>query len=183
MQKRVYRSVFTVCTWIWAFVRADADSDGQRRRAESCAGVYLDLCRGRDNTHAALDCCDMRPLVNCDTQLVAAVKPSVEALNEAGSVLVSEDKDTLYETVTSGKIAVAAASAPLETDNVQTVSRYVRYGENALAPHVIGYTNADGDGVSGVEKSYNELLKSASGTLWARCGADALGRGARRRSA
>lgn len=120
--------------------------------------------------------CNMRPLVNCDTQLVAAVKPSVEALNEAGSVLVSEDKDTLYETVTSGKIAVAAASAPLETDNVQTVSRYVRYGENAPAPHVIGYTNADGDGVSGVEKSYNELLKSASGTLWARCGADALGR-------
>ena len=48
------RYVFTVCTWIRAFVRADADSDGQRRRAEPRAGVYLDLCRGRDNTRLYL---------------------------------------------------------------------------------------------------------------------------------
>lgn len=175
MQKRVVAlfSLFALCMGLLCVQMLTVCGSAavqSRAQASTAISEAIGITRGY------IYDCDMRPLVNCDTQLAVAVKPSVEALNEAGSVLVAEDKDALYETVTSGKIAVAAASAPLETEGVKTVSRYVRYGENALAEHVVGYINADGDGVSGVEKSYNELLKSASGTLWARCGADAMGR-------
>ena len=34
----------------------------------------------------------------------------------------------------------------------------VRYGENSLAPHITGYIDGDGNGVSGIEKCYNDIL-------------------------
>ncbi|MDR3643508.1 MAG: penicillin-binding transpeptidase domain-containing protein, partial [Clostridia bacterium] len=45
-----------------------------------------------------------------------------------------------------------------------------------VAPHVIGYVNSDGDGVSGIEKAYDSLLKEAGGTITASFAVDALGR-------
>ncbi|MBQ2766385.1 MAG: hypothetical protein IJF48_05305, partial [Clostridia bacterium] len=39
--------------------------------------------------------------------------------------------------------------------------RYYCYGD--LASHLIGFTNADGDGVYGVEATYNDYLKGTSG--------------------
>lgn len=52
----------------------------------------------------------------------------------------------------------------------------MRYGENSLAPHLTGYIDGDGNGVSGIEKCYNDILLSYSGTLKARCGAAASGK-------
>ena len=116
------------------------------------------------------------PLVNCETTLAVAIQPDVQALNAAGAVLQSEDKDALFEDVSDGKIAVADAVAPLQTANVKTVNRVERYQTNGLAVHLIGYINSDGDGVCGIEKYYDTILKNASGVLKARCGVDAMGR-------
>lgn len=38
------------------------------------------------------------------------------------------------------------------------------YPNNALACHVIGFVNSDGDGVYGVESYYNDVLRGSSGT-------------------
>jgi len=35
-----------------------------------------------------------------------------------------------------------------------------RYGEEAVAPHIIGYVDSDGNGVSGLEKCFDKILKS-----------------------
>lgn len=120
---------------------------------------------------------NMQPLVNAERELMIAVKPTEQALNSAGAVLGSTvGKDALYETVENGKIAVAAADAPLTESDAKTVSRVARYGDDGLAVHLIGYINADGDGVCGLEQYYNDILKDARGVLRARCGIDAKGR-------
>ena len=38
-----------------------------------------------------------------------------------------------------------------------------RYDENSLASHLVGYVNADGEGVSGIEKAFNDCLLKGSG--------------------
>lgn len=120
---------------------------------------------------------DLQPLVNRQTQLTVALKPTLEALHTADAVLSENtQKDTLYSTVTNGKIGVANASAPLQQREAKTVTKIVRYGENPLAVHLIGYINGDGEGVCGIERYYNEELKQASGTLRALCATDAKGR-------
>lgn len=120
---------------------------------------------------------NMQPLVNAERELMVAVKPTAQALNAAGAVLGNAaGKDALYETVENGKIAVAAADAPLTETDAKTVTRVSRYSENGLAVHLIGYINADGDGVCGLEQYYNGILTDARGVLRARCGVDAKGR-------
>lgn len=120
---------------------------------------------------------NMQPLVNAERELAVAVKPTVQALNCAGAVLSNaENKNAVFETVENGKIAVAAADAPLTEADAKTVSRVARYSADGLAVHLIGYINADGDGVCGLEQYYNEALQGARGVLRARCGVDAKGR-------
>lgn len=175
MQSRVVAlfSVFALCMGLLCVqMLTICGSTAVQGRAEATSSVSTAVGTTRGYIYDR----NRRPLVNCDRELVAAVRPTLAALNEAGGILAADDPDALYETVQSGKIAVAPAVSTLQTDNVQTTMRIVRYGEHALAPHVTGYINADGKGVSGVEKYYDTLLQNASGTLWARVGADALGR-------
>ncbi len=120
--------------------------------------------------------CRMRPLVNCETTLSVAIQPSLTALNAAGEVICDTNKDALYERIADGKIAVTQANAPLNTDGAKTVRRVERYKSEGLCVHLIGYINADGDGVCGIEKYYDSILKDARGVLKARCAVDAKGR-------
>ncbi len=50
-----------------------------------------------------------------------------------------------------------------------------RYSEEALCVHIIGYTDINSDGVSGIEKAYNRILKEADGSLSVSYKADASG--------
>lgn len=119
--------------------------------------------------------CKKRPLVNEETELYVAIKPTLSALNAASAVIGDTDKDALFETVTAGKIALAPATGTLETDEAKTVTAVRRYRDAGLAVHLIGYINGDGEGVSGIEKYYDTILKNASGTLKATYPVDALG--------
>lgn len=120
---------------------------------------------------------NLQPLVNRETQLTVALKPTLSALSAADSVLSqTAKKDMLYETVADGKIAVAAANVPFHSAEVKTVSEILRYGTQPTAVHIIGYVNGDGEGVCGIEQYYNDDLKRANGVLRAHCATDAKGR-------
>lgn len=120
---------------------------------------------------------NLQPLVNRETELTVALKPTFSALFAVDAVLSeTEGKDALYDTVASGKIAVAAANAPLCVGEAKTVSKVLRYGTKPTAVHIIGYVNGDGEGVCGIEQYYNDDLKKANGVLRAYCATDAKGR-------
>ncbi len=46
-------------------------------------------------------------------------------------------------------------------DALPTTKRIYPYGQ--MAAHIIGYTNTDGEGIEGVEKSYNKILAGTNG--------------------
>lgn len=116
-----------------------------------------------------------RPIVNCDTVLMAAVKPSESALAQLSCAVPAEAQSRVYETISQGKIAVCTAASAFAGMDIKTVSAIVRYGENSLAAHVTGYVDGDGKGVSGIEKYYDSLLSYYAGTLKARCSVNAMG--------
>lgn len=120
--------------------------------------------------------CNFEPLVNCDEKLMAAVKPSNDALQILSCAVSSDDQNDVLDVISSGKIAVCDGAKPFTEKNVKTVSAILRYGENSLAPHITGYVDIDNKGVSGIEKYYDSILSSYSGTLKARCPVSASGR-------
>jgi cell division protein FtsI/penicillin-binding protein 2 len=40
-----------------------------------------------------------------------------------------------------------------------------RYGKSAIAPHITGYVDGDGNGVSGIEKAYDDILKKYTSSV------------------
>ncbi len=69
------------------------------------------------------------------------------------------------ELILGKKITVNAVEASeLERLGVEIVKRIVRK-YSGLAPHVVGYVNVDGEGMSGIEREKNEILKGKKGSM------------------
>lgn len=73
----------------------------------------------------------------------------------------------------------------VETQNVKTHSKIssdfkfnipLRYSDNQPAEHIVGYTDVDGEGVTGIEKDYNYYLKNIKNNIKIKYYTDAQGR-------
>ncbi len=119
--------------------------------------------------------CNMNPLVNSDYTYTFLVKPSAYTLN-----LLNEkgyDTGTIEKIKTGNLVFIESDNKTEFNDNeyIKSLSLFTRYPDNC-ALHIIGYTDYAGNGVSGIEKYYNETLLKSGGTLSVAYSADAKNR-------
>lgn len=69
---------------------------------------------------------------------------------------------------------LTGVSLPLDLPGVYTFRTRSRYQSGQLATHLIGYLDNEGNGVTGIEKSYDELLSQNSRTVEVICSLDGL---------
>lgn len=79
------------------------------------------------------------------------------------------------EDYSPGKVVLTDEAVPDNTPFSVSADIRERYGTKQLCRHVIGYTDADGNGVCGVEKAFDRLLRDAGGKLYAEYTVDAHG--------
>lgn len=73
---------------------------------------------------------------------------------------------------------ICMLSDRIEAEDSAYIKNYYtmeRYSDTSLCEHIIGYTDINNNGVSGIEKSYNRILKDANGSLNVSYNADASG--------
>ena len=110
------------------------------------------------------------PLVNRVKQHQAAVLPCAQALEALGGNF----DDTQVDILQDGKpYVVSTFYRRPDTDTVKYFDTAIRYGTSAA--HIVGYTNAEGSGVCGIEQSFDALLSDTSGTVEVSYTADAWG--------
>lgn len=81
-----------------------------------------------------------------------------------------------YETDFHNGICVLSQKIDAEDDNyLRNYYTVERYSENSLCRHIIGYTDINNKGVSGIEKSFDRILNEADGSLTVTYNADASG--------
>ncbi len=113
------------------------------------------------------------PLTNSTKRLVAAVTPTVQS----GEYLKDYfSREELTERISDGYPFLCTVNEEISNDHIRTFSVPERYGEGILAPHIIGYLDSEGKGVSGIEKAYNQYLTKNSGRLTVSFQVDAVGR-------
>lgn len=116
----------------------------------------------------------LNKLVDSESELIAAVTPAIgseEYLNEYF------ETDALKEKIEKGFPFTARVDSEINNEFIRTFSVPIRYSGDMLATHLIGYLNSEGtDGVSGLEKAYNNYLKQNSGSLSVSFDVDAWGR-------
>lgn len=120
---------------------------------------------------------NMKPLVNREVHTVLIVNPTAEAIAVLEEQLTKDEFIKFYEKAKQGKpFLVECDTYNGDCDDIIAVTVYDRYTENDTAVHIIGYLDSDGNGVSGIEKAFDSVLKEYSGNFSARYNADASGR-------
>lgn len=104
--------------------------------------------------------CNMAPITNSSTKIIAAVSPTPRAVTAISSVLSGEELESLLERLKSGKPVLCEVPQMIECDGISCVTVYEHNSADTKALHLIGYTDSDSHGVSGLEKAYDEYLYS-----------------------
>ncbi len=118
---------------------------------------------------------NMQCLVNSEYGYTFLIKPSgytFNLLNEKGYVTQAN------ENIKNGELLFINSENEFafeENKYVKSLSVYKRYPDSC-ALHIIGYTDYNQQGVSGIEKYYNDLLIKSGGTLSVAYSADAKNR-------
>lgn len=118
----------------------------------------------------------MNKLVNSEEKTVCVAKPTAEAMSSVRESLGSGKSEAVIKTLSGGYPAMFESPKEINTDDVQTFKVPIRYGAKQTASHIIGYLDGEGNGVSGIEKAYDGLLKQAGGEISVTFSADANGR-------
>lgn len=122
---------------------------------------------------------DGKPLVNRTSRYVALVAPQAGSTQQQLSALLPHVKNgiSVLSLLQSGKpFCVEVDTANISAEGITVEKVPVRYGAGALAPHLVGYINSDGEGVAGLEKAFNSILEGQSGSMTANFAVDAMGR-------
>lgn len=113
------------------------------------------------------------PLTDSKCRLIAAVTPTVQSGEYLKSYFTPEE---LTERISDGYPFLCRVNEEINNDHIRTFSVPERYGEDILAPHIIGYLDSERKGVSGIEKAYNQYLTENGGKLTVSFQVDAVGR-------
>ncbi len=96
--------------------------------------------------------CNKKRLTNENYENVAAVSPNKQAVNAVSKYISETDRKNL----STGNPVRVVVSENFSSKNVTSVLVPKRYSN--IATHIIGYCSGNGNGVCGVEKTYNSVL-------------------------
>lgn len=121
---------------------------------------------------------NLKPLVSQEKAYKVAVLPSIDSKTYLSSVLPKQEFDSISDKFALGKPFTFETTQFIEDKNdVQTYLIRKRYYDNPFAVHLIGYCDATlTQGISGIEKAYDNLLSKNSASLSVSYPIDALGR-------
>lgn len=106
--------------------------------------------------------CNMIPITNREKKIIAAVSPTPRAITAISSVLEGEALENVLERLKRRKPVLTEIDSPINCDGIVCVEVYEHQTSETAATHLIGYADNDLNGVSGIQKAYNDLLYSES---------------------
>lgn len=106
--------------------------------------------------------CNLMPLTNNSKKIIAAVSPTEKAKTALSAVIDGEELENALSKLKKGKPILCEVPKFIECDGIVCTTVYENSNAAPLAVHTLGYTDTDSNGVSGLQKAYNEQLKSDS---------------------
>lgn len=147
-------------------------NDDEIAAVSSGKGYYTVRSAGE---YAGIYDCNMQPLVNYGEKYEAVVIPNSSMAVKIQPYLL--DRDTYYSGI-SGNLPFLCRVSPdayALGDNAVIFRSLVRTDKDQLASHIIGYTS-DNTGMYGLEKSFDDFLRSNYSVNSVTLGVDAVGK-------
>ena len=112
----------------------------------------IDISTGR----ADIVDCNQNKITGTENQAKALITSETNLQNIYENILPA-DREKFYARIQQQKQVIVDLTAPVQTETIYTTSK--RYSSANLATHLLGYTDLDGNGLTGIERAYNEILK------------------------
>ncbi|MBQ8210305.1 MAG: penicillin-binding protein 2 [Clostridia bacterium] len=120
---------------------------------------------------------NMIPLVNREISAVLIVNPTENAMTTLYRCLTQTEYAEAVEKSKKGSpFLLYTRNYSGDCDDITEMTVYSRYSDSDVLSHIIGYLDSEGNGASGLEKSFDSLMDKNSGTLSVRYRADATGK-------
>ncbi len=129
-----------------------------------CMDYYIDAENQTNKTmqissgRAEIVDSSFRQITGTQTSLNALVQTNTTDLQEIFNSLSDEDKLEFSNKIEEYKRMIVQVESPIENQTMYLTS--VRYSQNNIAQHLIGYVDTENNGVTGIEKAFNEELKN-----------------------
>ncbi len=175
MKRKAYGLFFVLLLMLCASVFSILNVSGTTEyvMAAGRQSVYqLTLVKAR----GAIYDCNLNPLTGGKRTRVAAVAPTIESIGALEQATGGTQRERLAAALENGKPFAMELNQKVSHNCIEQFWIPQRYEEDQLAPHVVGYVDGSGNGVSGIEYAMDDLLSQASGEITLYYRVDALGR-------
>lgn len=119
--------------------------------------------------------CNFLPLADTFSETRYAVIPSVENAEAVLDATPISRRAQVGELIAAGKPFLLSGVGQIDAVGVEAFEVPVRTAVPQLAPHIVGYLDSSGHGVSGIEESFDAFLSAAPAVTEISCQLDALG--------
>lgn len=121
--------------------------------------------------------CNMEPLTYTTHEKIASVVPSIESIDAFRNILSdSAFQEMLKQISSDSPCKVKVGNIPIVSDDVKVFDVPIRFSDQEIAVHVLGYINSSNEGVCGIEKAYNDYLSNTDSEISVRYNVDAMGK-------
>ena len=110
---------------------------------------------------------NMIPLTNNTKKIIACVSPTPRAITGISAVLKNQELKNVLERLKDGKPVLCEVPEKINCDGIVCIGVYDSVDTVAL--HTVGLVDSSGDGIMGIEKAYNELLKGEEAEILYEC--------------
>ncbi|MBR7133584.1 MAG: penicillin-binding protein 2 [Clostridia bacterium] len=102
------------------------------------------------------------PITNQSKKIIAAVSPTPRAITALCSVLDGTELNNALERLRDGKPIVCEVPEKIECDGIKCTEIYTHNTPQTPSIHLVGYTNNELKGISGLQAAYDNLLATDS---------------------
>ena len=108
--------------------------------------------------------CNMKPLTNADEKTYAIIFDEPQAITTLYNHFHPDEINDIVDEIRKNGFAVKIVSRKIEADGIYCFDAPVNIDKNTLAKHIIGYTDDQNHGISGLSLAFDSLLYSDKNT-------------------
>jgi len=137
--------------------------------ASKQSSYVVEVC----TTRGAIYDCNGQRLTENEKEYAAVVSPSAEAIEALAKGIDGTRRSAALEQLQEGKpFLFSLGKQQLLGEGISTFPIYRRYASQATAPHILGYLDYEGKGLTGIEKAFESQLSAAGERVLVRYGVD-----------
>lgn len=102
--------------------------------------------------------CNRIPITNSKAEIVACAAPTPRGVSGVCRILSGKEREDALERLKSGKPITFNTDEKPNYDGINYTVVYRHNSPDMPAVHIVGYTDGDGHGVTGLEAAYDDIL-------------------------